>query len=544
MGRYYQTAAPEFVQDIMYRPPWELAKEVLQKEQGDYDTAVEKANLFRDVDIQFIDTPIERENAERIRQELAQQADAVTQQLEAGTADDWRKAMPNLTKMGRDLASRYKTGDISQIENSAAQYAAMNKHLETIKDPIIRQRAKEDFLNKFNQQARGSLDGTFKYDQVYDKKEYMKDFLEEQSKSNPDIVTKLNQYRAKGYLNTTTETEKFKKDYGEAFQNYISSRGLEPYFQQQQSFGLGQYTDEKGQMLPVTDPRSSLSADLKYAEDFNYSQVDKDLKSEADQLYMMNLKRGWDLQDQAAAANAARQTMLSGPTTEAIVTTTEQIQKLNERYYAGVNALGRKYKVKPGPDGMPRPGNIEAVIKSARRNPKLNAAAKAELTRDLAALREARSLWRGNKARAGFVPFGQVYGPEEAAAAQAQMLAKTKDPRGLLPLKGDVWIKGNFYRDTSIDQIKKNPKAYGFNPAEVEALKDENSYDPDVAIKMYIEDSAAPVMIGENPEDWNYNEIQTKWSMAGVPVTLQNNFETLGIESSSGQQKYKINKKK
>ena len=29
MGQFYRTSKPQFVEDFMYQPPWELAKEVI-----------------------------------------------------------------------------------------------------------------------------------------------------------------------------------------------------------------------------------------------------------------------------------------------------------------------------------------------------------------------------------------------------------------------------------------------------------------------------------------------------------------------------------
>jgi hypothetical protein len=265
MGRYYQTAAPEFVQDIMYKPPWELAKEVLQKEQGDYDTAVAKTSLYGDVDMQHMDTPAEIENAQRIQQAYAQKSDALLEQLQsAGT--DWRKAMPGLTKLGRELSADFKTGDISKLENSAAQYAAMNKHLETIKDPATKERAKQAYLNKFNQQARGSLDGVFSYDQTYDKKDLTGEFLAEKKNwDDPDITSAISQWKKDGYINSkTTSTKKLEK-LKQAFGDFVKAKGYEPYMQQQQKFGLGNYFDDEGNLMSVDDARSSLSSMGDYA---------------------------------------------------------------------------------------------------------------------------------------------------------------------------------------------------------------------------------------------------------------------------------------
>ena len=63
MGRFYTTAKPEFLEDIIYQPPWDLIKEALGTQQQDYDLALAKANLLGDVDFNYIEDPVEREKA-------------------------------------------------------------------------------------------------------------------------------------------------------------------------------------------------------------------------------------------------------------------------------------------------------------------------------------------------------------------------------------------------------------------------------------------------------------------------------------------------
>lgn len=544
MARSYQTAQPEFVQDIMYRPPWELAKEVLAKEQGDYDTAVSKANLFGDIDIEHMDTAIERENAARIQQQYAQRADELINQMQSGTADDWRKAIPTMTKMGRELAADYKTGDISQIEGSAKAYAKFLEDTKGIKDAATKEAAKKAYLDRFNLQQRGSLDKVFSADEVYDKKDLTGEFIKElEHMDTPDAKETLRQYRKNGYINTASMTTKQLTGLRDQFGEFVKAKGYEPYLQQQEQFNLGKYFDpETGKLMSVDDRRSSLSSMADYVQGAEYKQVDKDLKTDADQLYMMNLKRGWELQD---AANAQKQLMLSGPTKEAIVTTQEQVDKLNERMYAGINVLANRLGVKSTrQDGRITPGDIEKKIKKLRSNPNLSKAARAQFDKDLVTLNTVRSQYVGNKTRAGYSVMANVYGPEVAEAAQKGYEAYAKDPRALLPLKGDIFLKGKMYADTSIDMVIKNPKKYGFTDAEAAKIKGDAETEGQDIKDMYVQGSAMPVIVGENPSDWDYNEIQNEYYLGDIPVRQQINFKKLGLEYNAGTKQYGVNKKK
>jgi hypothetical protein len=536
MGRYYQTAAPEFVQDIMYRPPWELAKGVLQKEQGDYDTAVAKTSLYGDVDMQHMDTPAEIENAQRIQQAYAQKSDALLEQLQAA-GTDWRKAMPGLTKLGRELSADFKTGDISKLENSAAQYAAMNKHLETIKDPATKERAKQAYLDKFNQQARGSLDGVFSYDQTYDKKDLTGEFLAEKKNwDDPDITSAISQWKKDGYINTkTTSTKKLEK-LKQAFGDFVKAKGYEPYMQQQQQFGLGNYFDpETGQLMNVDDKRSSLSSMGDYAAQGEYKQVAQNIESKQDIIAAENRAHSWE---EYMGSKAAKTAMLSGPTKEAIVNSQQQIDILNKEFGQRLNNIGNQIGARASaPGGRLSINDVWKALKKARSNPRATPATLKKLEVLSKELQETGRMWVGNKTQAGFAPFANTFGVENAESAQKQFSTYTADPRALYPVKGDLTIRGKVIPDTSITDLLAHPenKKYGLHPDEIARIKgiakDANGdlVDKQGYKDYYVQGSEMPVMVSEDPSEWRYNDMKMEYNIEGIPISQQSSFEKLGI---------------
>jgi hypothetical protein len=545
MGRYYQTAAPEFVQDIMYKPPWELAKEVLQKEQGDYDTAVAKTSLYGDVDMQHMDTPAEIENAQRIQQAYAQKSDALLEQLQsAGT--DWRKAMPGLTKLGRELSADFKTGDISKLENSAAQYAAMNKHLETIKDPATKERAKQAYLNKFNQQARGSLDGIFSYDQTYDKKDLTGEFLAEKKNwDDPDITSAISQWKKDGYINSrTTSTKKLDK-LKQAFGDFVQAKGYQPYMQQQQQFGLGNYFDKEGNLMSVDDKRSSLNAMGDYAAQGEYKQVTQSQDAKQDWLLQMDKQHSWD---EYMGSKATKTSMLSGPTKEAIVNSQDQINILNKEFGQRLRTIGSQVGAKAtGKDGLLTINDVWNALKKARKNPKATPATLKKLEGLSKELHETGNMWVGNKTQAGFAPFANTFGVENAEGAQKAFATYTTDPRKLYPVKGDLTIRGKVIANTSITDLLAHPedKRYGLYPDEIAKIKgiakDANGdlVDKQGYKDYYIQGSEMPVMVSENPDEWRYNDMKQEYDIEGIPVSQQVSFEKLGIGMAQNQSQKK-----
>ena len=54
MARYYQTADPQFVDNFIYTPPYELMLQVANQKQAQYDQAIASAKLLGDVKIDHL----------------------------------------------------------------------------------------------------------------------------------------------------------------------------------------------------------------------------------------------------------------------------------------------------------------------------------------------------------------------------------------------------------------------------------------------------------------------------------------------------------
>ena len=51
MGRFYQTAQPQFVQDFVYTPPYEMLMKLAETKQQALDTTLAQAKLFDNFNI-------------------------------------------------------------------------------------------------------------------------------------------------------------------------------------------------------------------------------------------------------------------------------------------------------------------------------------------------------------------------------------------------------------------------------------------------------------------------------------------------------------
>ena len=55
MGRFYKTAVPEFVDNFIYQPPWELMMATLQKKEDGIKNQLNEMEFLKNLPIDYID---------------------------------------------------------------------------------------------------------------------------------------------------------------------------------------------------------------------------------------------------------------------------------------------------------------------------------------------------------------------------------------------------------------------------------------------------------------------------------------------------------
>lgn len=122
MGRFYKSTRPEFVDDIMYRPPWELMQQNLEKKQQNYDNTLGAIELFKgQLDIKHRNTIGDTQTAKDKAAYYESAAEDLSVQLQEDPASAKQVAL-QMSKLGRELGTDKKYGDISQIEGTYNNY--------------------------------------------------------------------------------------------------------------------------------------------------------------------------------------------------------------------------------------------------------------------------------------------------------------------------------------------------------------------------------------------------------------------------------------
>lgn len=303
MGRFYQTAKPEFIDDFIYQPPWELIQQNNMLQAQGYQDFLTTATLAGTPDINYIEDEVEKQKVKEIQDEYNNRSTELTNKIKQA-GNDWKKYLPEMNKLKRDLESDYKTGRIHNIQTSAANYAEMEKQLSTIKDPIIKEAKKRQLIQQWQKNPNRSIDSIFQSGEVYDRKNLISDFLEQQKLANPEIYSKAFAYAdGKGYLHNGVEEVKFRNDTSDALNSYLQlPENLSYLTQMDKDLGLEKYFEEDGKtLIPLTDPRSTAYHMNKYAVnigDFRQESKEKDIG--ADSTYMGKLQ----LAEQRAARQA------------------------------------------------------------------------------------------------------------------------------------------------------------------------------------------------------------------------------------------------
>lgn len=257
MARFYKTARPQFLDDIIYQPPWELIQQAGAYKQAQYDDALAQTEMLNGLlKINHIDDEVENEKVALEREYWESQIDDLTNQIR--TTGDYRKLMPKVREVQKGIMTSMNEGNIAKFNQSAN---IRDKYLASIAeakknggDIAAAQAAYNTYMDKWRGQENRSMDDTLAYEEVISTPEEL------QGKNIAEMAKKVPAYQNStftvdprgGWIVTTNGQEEYvsKEQLLETIQPYIMSNpNLRPYLDQRQRFGMGQYFNEDGSMI-------------------------------------------------------------------------------------------------------------------------------------------------------------------------------------------------------------------------------------------------------------------------------------------------------
>ena len=327
MGRFFQTAPTQFVDNYIYQPPWELMQQAASQKQKIYDAAIASTKLFDNIPIEHLQGEDDVYNVQEKQRYYAENAANIAKAIQ----NDPSKAqqyLNNIDLLQKELQKDFTTGDISKIQGSAQAYKKWQEDNKKLKeDDASRYTAAERaYLGDYLNAGGNSLSQGFRGEQVTKGIDY-------------DAIRKsLGELKANKIKSTRQtpggglymiETENGLEEMSEERMNgWMLSQILSPEnlasLSQSEKFGLGTYRNSEGR---IDYDNGSLFAPLRgFARVGHYSQQENSFKMSADsaaiaQMNEAGQNRRWaidrqdklnkEYQDRVDAANKTKDEKVS-----------------------------------------------------------------------------------------------------------------------------------------------------------------------------------------------------------------------------------------
>jgi|SRR6218665_121445 len=251
MGRFYQTARPEFVENFEYQPPWELMKEGLLKKDEEISNTLDKLEFYRDVPIEHV--PWEAQYAEQAKQQYVPRVEELAERFNADPLNPQYGSQ--LNSLIRDVGKDFSSGTISQILKNAEKFKQYEKGLGELKSDASKEMYRDiPLLHQQAEREQGRL-LPFEPDQMYETKNLPAEFIGSKSfealKDNEKTEFEVAVRTGNWYDFSKTKNELDIQRIRRAYEGFITgSDELPGYFKSMDKYGKNpmKYLDEKGQV--------------------------------------------------------------------------------------------------------------------------------------------------------------------------------------------------------------------------------------------------------------------------------------------------------
>ena len=299
---------PEFVDNFVYTPPFEMMDRALKVNQEGLDEAAEIADLLGSIPVDYIaKSPAARAEAQRLIDTYGGLGEDAMNAIRQDSMN-WRKQLGNLNAIKNQLSKDFQTGRLSELSQSKKAYDKTMEGLAKI-DPAIAAAAEKQLLSTYNSGVtKGQL---FEHKTYMDRRDLNEKFAQSlidklggtTNKQTQSLLSNMesallggNKSGVVGYIEelmTSTTTNRAEVD--AALQAFINEPGNRAYMQQMQDLGLENYFDAQGKLLPLTikkedgtislNPESSLSSIYSRAESLKKDSVENSDKFQYDPKY-------------------------------------------------------------------------------------------------------------------------------------------------------------------------------------------------------------------------------------------------------------------
>ena len=250
MGRFFQTAPTQFVEDYIYQPPWELMQQAASQKQKIYDAAIASTKLFDNIPIEHLQGEDDVYNVQEKQRYYAENAANIAKAIQ----NDPSKAqqyLNNIDLLQKELQKDMTSGDLSKIIGSAQAYKKWQEDNKKRKeDDASRYTAAErTYLGEYLNAGGNSLSQGFRGELITKDVDWQK-LYDSVDKLKASEWTQQSAGASGGYIYKNKQTGETVT--ADRINGYLMSRLLTPEnmaaLQQSQQYGLARYFDDQGKL--------------------------------------------------------------------------------------------------------------------------------------------------------------------------------------------------------------------------------------------------------------------------------------------------------
>ena len=304
MSRFNIIEKPEYVSDFLYQPPWELIEKVAQKKQEDFSATMKSMDMLEgSLSVGYIPDPVEESRLETIQKYYQDKIDSFNDNL-LSNPNDYKKYLPDMIRLGKDINQDLKTGDLSNIQGSYNIYQSWLQSESVkkaqIEDPGLFETAKNKFLNNWRANPNRSQDALFTGQQLYSGKDFTAGLEKIIKELQPDLQKEGLVDTSGNWVTTTTKEQKqlaVNRINNLVMGKIMSDPTLKDYIMQRDSLGYNGYLDAEGNFIsPLNEkgepnPYSALSSVFQFGQAFAFNENTIDQKADENQFVLEDKKQ-------------------------------------------------------------------------------------------------------------------------------------------------------------------------------------------------------------------------------------------------------------
>ena len=282
MGRFFQTAPTQFVEDYIYQPPWELMQQAAAKEQQIYDAAIASTKLFDNLQIDHLQGEDDVYNVKEKQRYYAENAANIAKAIQNDPSKA-RQYMNNIEALSKELQKDMTSGDLSKIIGSAQAYKKWQEDNKKRKedDPSRYSAAERTYLADYLNAGGNSLTQGFRGDLVTKDVDWQKLF-DSVEKLKASEWTQQSAGASGGYIYKNKQSGETVT--ADRINGYLMSRLLTPEnmaaLQQSQQYGLARYFDDQGK-LDETAPGFAGVKGVALTSAYSKNTIERDMQSDS-----------------------------------------------------------------------------------------------------------------------------------------------------------------------------------------------------------------------------------------------------------------------